>query len=126
MTNVTEQEGSSLERYAWTGFVALGAFVVLIGVSDLTSSGSNSTLQENAVNELFIGLLSIVVAIGGLRCGERWAWYAMSLWPVWIVVQGARALSAAKSAEAISAVVFLMIVLVALLLSYRRSFRPRA
>jgi hypothetical protein len=126
MATATERLGSPFERYAWTAFVLVGVLLLLIGAGDLASAGSNGLLQEDALNELFIGILGIVVAAGGLRRGDRWAWYTMATWPVWIVAQGIGAWSRGKEGQAISAVVFLVIVAAALALTYRRSFRPHA
>jgi len=110
-------------RYAWTAFAVLGVLVVLIGVLDLSSSAASSTVQENAINELFIGSVTLVVAVGGLRHGQGWAWYAMSLWPLWIIAQSVRAWSGGKQGEAISGIIFLLVALAALAVSYGQSLR---
>ena len=34
----------------------------------------------------FIAILSIFVCLKGFRRGERWAWYAMWAWPLWMAV----------------------------------------
>lgn len=117
----TDKPRSGLERFAWTVFAFFGAILALFGVSDFFSAGSSAIVRENAINEAFIGLLTGVVAGGALRRGDRWASYAMSLWPLWIVAQGLRAWSSGKGPEAMSAVVFLVLAVVALALSYRRS-----
>jgi len=59
----------------------------------------------------------------GLRRGQRWAWYAMALWPVWIGAQAARAGTAGMTAEAGTGLFLLIVALVALALSYRPAFR---
>ncbi len=110
------------ERYSWTVFVFLSAILLLFGVSDLPGATTSSE-RENAINELFIGSLSAAIAVMGLRRRQRWAWYAMALWPLWIAAQTVRALSVGKIAEMSTAVVLLVFTLVALALSYRRVFR---
>ena len=113
-------------RYAWTVFVAFGGILVLFGVSDFFSGSASPISRENAINELLIGLFGVLIAAYALRRGERWAWYAMSLWPLWMIAQTLRAWSSGKNAEAISAVVLLVVALGALALSYRRSFHARS
>lgn len=113
------------QRYSWTVFVLIGAFVVLIGAGDLSSSYGDHTFQENALNELLVGILAIVIAVGGMRRAEPWAWYAMSAWTLWIVVQGLLAFSSERTDEGISAVVMLVLALAGLGLSFRSSFQDR-
>lgn len=106
------------ERNAWTVFVLLSAILVLFGLSDLPGA-IGSLARENALNELFIGLLSGTIAVMGLRRRQRWAWYSMALWPLWIAAQGARALSVGDTGEGVTALVLLVVALAALALAYR-------
>lgn len=115
---------SWFERHSWTVFVFLSAVLLLFGVSDLPGA-TTSAARENAINELFIGGLSAAVAVMGLRRRQRWAWYTMALWPVWIAAQAMRAAGAGNSAEAWTSLVFLVLALVALALSYRLVFTDR-
>ena len=105
------------ERYAWTVFLFISAILVLFGVSDLPGA-TGSLARENATNEPFIGLLSGIIAVMGLRRRQRWAWYAMALWPFWIAAQAARALTVGDTGEVVT-LVLLVMVLAALGLSYR-------
>jgi len=118
----TFKGGGRFERYSWTVFVSFSAILVLFGATDLPGA-STSTSRENAINELFIGLLSAGIALMGLRRRQRWAWYAMALWPVWIVAQAVRAASTGKDDEMWTAVFLLVFALVALALSFRSAFR---
>ena len=118
----TATQGSWFERYSWTVFVFLSAVLVLFGVSDLPGATS-STARENAINEFFIGCLSAAIAVMALRRRQRWAWYAMALWPLWIVAQSVRAAAAGNTAEMVTAIFFLVLVFVGLALSYRLVFR---
>jgi hypothetical protein len=118
----TFKGGGWFERYSWTVFVFFSAILVLFGVSDLPGA-TTSTARENAINELFIGLLSGAIAVMGLRRRQRWAWCAIALWPVWIVAQAVRAASSGKTDEMMTAVVLLFVGVAALALSYRPAFR---
>ena len=124
MATVTARQGSWFERYSWTVFVFLSAILLLFGVSDLPGATS-STAQENAINELFIGCLSAAIAVMALRRRQRWAWYAMALWPAWIVAQSVRAATSGKTAEMMTGIFLLVLVFVALALSYRPAFQDR-
>jgi len=120
----TSKGGSWFERYSWTVFVFFSAILVLFGATDLPGA-STSTSRENAINELFVGFLSVAIAVMGLRRRQRWAWYAMALWPLWIGAQAARAASAGKTDETWTAVFLLVFALAALGLSYRPAFRQQ-
>jgi len=100
----------------------LSAVLLLFGATDLPGAAS-STARENALNELFVGGLSAAVAVMGLRRRERWAWYAMALWPLWIVAQSVGAATAGKTAEMMSGIFLLVLAFAALALSYRPVFR---
>ncbi len=118
----TFKGGSWFERYSWTVFVFFSAILVLFGATDLPGA-STSTSRENAINELFIGFFTAAIAVMGLRLRQRWAWYAMALWPVWIAAQAARAASTGKNYKMWTAVFLLVFALAALALSYRPAFR---
>ena len=116
---------SWFERYSWTVFVLIGALVLLIGLTDFPGANGDHTAQENALNEQIVGLMAIVVAAGGLRRGERWAWYAISVWTLWAIAQGLLAFGAGRMGEAITAVIMLALAFAALALSFRNSFGAR-
>jgi hypothetical protein len=89
------------------------------------------------LNELLIGLFGVAIAVYGLRRGERWAWYAMLLWPLWLIAQNGRAISGAyMTGEATSILtstllllagpVFLILIVAALVLSHRAVFSNHA
>lgn len=75
---------------------------------------------------LFIGLLSLAIALHGLRRGERWAWVTMWLWPGWLVLLlvqlmlTERVPGAGIPVPAISGTIFLVLTLGLLTLSYRK------
>jgi hypothetical protein len=123
---------SGSARYAWTAFVGLGALMILLGVGDMFSAATSPS-RENSLNELLIGLFGVAIAVYGLRRGERWAWYAMLLWPLWLIAQSWRAFFSAGVTGAANSIltslldlaagyVFLILIVAALALSYRTSF----
>ena len=133
MATATKREWSGPEHYAWTVFVAFGLIPFLFGVTDFFGDSSISVIgalreihdlnRENAINEMQSGLFTVLVAAFGLRRGDRWAWYAMSLVPVRVVAEIWRAWSYGDRGEALTATFGLVLTLGALALAYRRSFR---
>jgi len=123
---------SGPEHYAWTVFVAFGVIGILNGVGDFFGDSGISVKgafrevhdisRENAFNEVTGGLLSVLVAVFGLRRGMRWAWYAMSLLPIRVAAEIWRALNYGDPGEATTAAFVLVFTLAALALAYRRSF----
>lgn len=60
------------------------AFFIGDGVRGLLGLGGGELLQRFAgVNFVIIGILMIAILLTGFREGERWAWYAMWVWPLW-------------------------------------------
>ena len=76
-----------------------------------------------------VGVLAVAISLTALRRGDRWAWYAMWVFPLWIalvylvfwIVQPD--LSAGIPVPMISGAVFLVITVATLGLSYRRYVR---
>jgi len=122
--SASTQVGSRFARYSWTLFLLLSAILVLFGAGDLPGA-TTSIARENAINELFLGGFSAAIALMGLRRGQRWAWYAMALWPLWIGAQAIRAGSTGKTAEMMSAAVFMVLSLAGLALAYRTTAPAR-
>jgi hypothetical protein len=121
--------------FAWIVFAGLGALLILLGAGDLIGRGT-SLLRENSLNELLIGLFGVAIAVFGLRRGDRWAWYAMLLWPVWLMAQSWRAFESAvvagESSSTLSTLldlaagyVLLLVIVIALAFSYRATFSSR-
>ena len=79
---------------------------------------------------LVAGLFSLAICLTGLRRGERWAWYAMWIWPLWIgltyVVTWITQpnLSVGIPVPLISGAVILVISVATLTLSHRRYLPP--
>jgi hypothetical protein len=77
-----------------------------------------------------LSLLSIAICLTGYRRGERWAWYALWAWPLFTVLALITFLTANRQPDfpppppLLSAPVFLVVSVLALLLPYRR-FQPK-
>ena len=86
----------------------------------------DSQVRSGGALLLMVGLLSLAVAINGLRRGERWAWLTMWLWPAWLVLLlvqlmfTERVPGAGIPVPAISGSIFLVVTLGLLALSYRK------
>jgi hypothetical protein len=109
MATETTRARSGFGSYAWTVFVGMGVLLMLSGLVGLFGHPSHgvwvwsletSLKRENSLNELLIGLFGVVIAVNGLRHGERWAWFAMLLWPVWIIAQNWRDWATPDTGEA--------------------------
>ena len=114
----------------------------LQGISGMTWQQLSST-APNAANmidylvrgggaHLFVlGLLSMVVAATAFRRGDRWAWYAMWVWPLWMALIILLLLSAFRQAPQgippplVSGSILLVLAALTLLLSYRKFFPAR-
>ena len=133
MATASSRLWSAPEHYAWTVFVGLGLILFIFGVSDLFGDSSitvkgvlrevHNLNRENAFNEMQSGLFIVLIAALGLRRGDRWAWYAMSLVPIRVVAEIWRAWSFPDPGEAVTATFGLVLILIALALAYRRSFQ---
>ena len=75
---------SFADRHAWKFFFGLGLLYIAFGATDL---GPAVTYVERllAVALMVIGVLTAAVGGGALRGGERWAWMAMWVWPVYML-----------------------------------------
>lgn len=116
-----------------------GEAPTLQGISGMTWQELGST-SPNAANmigylvraggaHLFVfGLLSMIITATAFRRGERWAWYAMWLWPLWLVLVIVVLLSAYKQPgpgippPLVSGSIFIGLTVLTLLLSYRKFF----
>lgn len=75
---------SGFAHYAWTVFAGLGLLFILLGIwPALFSTG---LARGYFLNFVLIHIFWVLLAVFGLRRGERWAWYAMALWPLWLIL----------------------------------------
>ena len=78
---------------------------------------------------LVVGVLSTLVSLTAFRQGERWAWYAMWIWPLWIALILPILLKAYKQPgpsvppPLISGPIFFALSVLTLGLSYRKFLR---
>ena len=85
----------------------------------------DTLVRMSGIDLAILGLLSLTIALMGLRRGERWAWRAMWALPVWLTAQMAVLLLADKVPGAgvpvpvISGTFLLVVTVPTLLLTYR-------
>jgi hypothetical protein len=75
---------SGFARYAWMVFAGLGAMFILLGIWPALFA-SHGQSRQYFLSFLLINVLWVLLAVFGLRRGERWAWYAIALWPAWLI-----------------------------------------
>jgi hypothetical protein len=148
-----------LERSAWIAFIVVQAIFLLFGVSDLiqgmnadpaiaesitgvpwedlkSSNPQIGNLIDMYVRSLgaailAISVLSLAITLVPYRHGDRWAWYALWVWPLWNVAIFALSFTAERHPDfpppppLVSAPVFFAVTLLALVFSYRKFF-PRS
>ena len=89
----------------------------------------NYQVRAGGVYLLMTGLLSLSITLTGLRRGDRWAWYAMWVWPLGIVLIDAQLLSSVRTlgsgipVPVISGTIFIIVSVATLALSYRKYLR---
>jgi hypothetical protein len=84
MATQTTRVVSGFARNAWTVFAGLGGLFILLGIWP-TLYGGTAFVRQYFLNFMMINVLWVLLAVFGLRRGERWAWYAMALWPLWLI-----------------------------------------
>lgn len=86
-------------------------------------------VRSGGAHLLVIGILSSLVSLTAFRQGERWAWYAMWIWPLWIVLVDPLLLNAYKlpgpsiPPPLISGPILFVLSVLTLGLSYRKFLR---
>lgn len=77
---------------------------------------------------VMLSILSTAICLAGYRRGEQWAWYTFWAWPLWTVLAFITALTADRQPDfpppppLLSAPVFFVVSVLALLLPYRKFF----
>jgi len=72
------------ERHAWRVFVALGLLYIAFGVSDI-SIAVTFVSRQLAIALIVMGVFQTMVSGTALRGGQRWAWVAMWVWPIYLL-----------------------------------------
>jgi hypothetical protein len=117
-----EKEGTLLE--AITGM----AWEQLEAANPDAAAMIDLKLRIGGVQFLFLGLFSLAIVLTGFRRGERWAWYAMWLYPLFLGLHSLVILSVYKHPQAgipvplVSGPVVLAVTALTLALSYRKFF----
>jgi hypothetical protein len=137
-------------KQAWVVFLVFGMLSVLSGVSIVVGLLPNPPSPETmtglsldqiaervpGIKDLVLGftrqlgnfmlatgVLLTAIAVGPYRRGERWAWYACWIMPVLLVIQLANSFATGGFLWQVD-LASLFVVLAALLVPYRRFFRP--
>lgn len=85
--------------------------------------------RQQAIFLMMVGALTALISATAFRRGELWAWFAMMLWPVTVVaVVGYLAASiqyptSSTPPPLVSGSIFVVAMLLALALTFRRAFR---
>ena len=117
-----EKEGTLLE--AITGMT----WEQLEAASPNAAAMIDFKMRVGGMQFLFLGLFSMAITVTGFRRGERWAWYTMWLYPLFLGLHSLIILSAYKHPKAgipvplVSGLVVLVITALTLVLSYRKFF----
>lgn len=86
-------------------------------------------MRAGGVYLLMTGLLSLSITLTALRHRDRWAWYAMWVWPLGIVLIEGQLLSSVRTlgsgipVPVISGTIFIIVSVATLALSHRRYLR---
>jgi hypothetical protein len=75
-----------LVRHAWTVFAGLGGLLALLALGEFLW-GETGLNRQDGLSVIMIGVLLVSLSVFGLRRSERWAWYAMVLWPLWFIAR---------------------------------------
>ena len=82
----------ALGRYAWIVFVFFAVLATLFGVfpGSWFEEGMDRGAQLLISTYAAVAVaLTVVIAATAFRSGERWAWFAFWVWPLFFVVHGA-------------------------------------
>ncbi len=77
------------EKYAWIILLAIGIFWSLQGITYQKDSVYVTTdFAAWVLRTLFLGMgiFGVAITLRPYRGGERWAWYALSYWPIMFVI----------------------------------------
>ena len=143
-------------RAAWIALLAVEGIFLLFGIGDvILGTDADPAIVESIADQSWINIersypllanvinlyvrsqgftitmlsiISILITVNAFRRGEKWAWFALWVWPVWmasIFFQfniADRHPDFAAPPPMLSAPVFFGITLLALVLSYRKFF----
>lgn len=111
---------SALMRHSWVLVAIVGLNEAVWALMGPVSEATRDASVYIATYGAGMGILTVAIAATAFRRAERWAWFAMWVWPVYFIMHGVlRGVWGPAG-------VFLGVSLLALLLSYRRVFPPAA
>lgn len=110
-------------RVGWICLVAVGAAILGFGLIAATVpiSGDEPLMRADGVASFGMGLFGVVITLIPFRRRERWAWFALWLYPAFWIVHLVGRLPPGK--DHVHQVVFIVLSLVGLLLPAREFFR---
>lgn len=128
-----------LDLLAGGSFYRVGDVALLQGITDMTWEQLESTspnaaamidfkVRMGGLQYLFLGLFSTTIALTGFRRGERWPWYTMWLFPIFLALHTLVILNAYKYRDVgmpeplVSGLIMFVITALTLALSYRKFF----
>ena len=158
MTSADPHKEPFVQRNAWVVLLIVAGIFTLFGIGDviqgmdadpaiaesITGVGwedvqaTSPTIADlidlmvraQGLSITVLSILSIAITVNAFRRGERWAWYALWIWPIWNLAiflfffTADRQTGYAAPPPMLSAPVFFSITFLALVLSYRKFF-PR-
>ncbi len=159
MTLTDQRKETFVQRNAWIVFIVIAVIFVLFGIGDVIrgmdadpaiaesiagipwedlqdSSPAIAYLIDLMVRSqgftiIVLSILSIAITLYAFKPGERWAWYALWIWPIWnlaiflFFITADRQTGFTAPPPMLSAPVFFSITFLTLVLSYRKFF-PKA
>ena len=83
---------AALRRHAWVTFVFFAFLATLFGVFPgawFEKDGDRDAALLTATYGAVAVVLTVVIAANAFRRGERWAWFAFWVWPLFFIFHGA-------------------------------------
>ena len=148
-----------IERHSWKVLLIISSIIGLFGLGDIiqgmkadpaiaesitgidweelqVSSPEMANLIDLQVRAggaqlLIMSILSSVVCLAGFRHGQKWAWYALWVFPIWTAMVFLLFFTATRQPDMpppppmLSAPIFFIIAVLTLLLSYRKFSEAR-
>lgn len=158
MTSDSQHKEAFFERHSWKVFILVGTIFGLFGIGDVIQGMSADpaiaesitgvaweNLQASSprianlidlcgrslgMGIIIVSVLSIAITLTAFRRGERWAWYALWIWPLWMASIFILFFIADRQPDfpppppMLSAPVFFIVTFLGLILTYRKFF-PR-
>ena len=82
---------AAITRYAWTVFVLFAVLVTMFGIFPggwFEADVDRDATLLTTTYAIVAVVLTVAIAATAFRRGERWAWFAFWVWPLFFVVHG--------------------------------------